>query len=478
MDNTEQLAESVINAVTLYIDKRLAPILSTLEGFKQEMAAGLRALDAARNEQSLIASKSAAEMFATLRVPADGKSITVDDVRPLIEQMVAAIPKPVNGKDADPAAMAAAVSSEVARQVAAIPKPVDGKDADPVTMALAVSSEVARQVATLPKPENGKDADINIVREMVVRAVGDLPRPKDGESVDMSTLFEQISAAVARAVDALPKPRDGKDVDAPALASMIADEVSRQVSLLPRALDGKSVTLEDVRPMLADMVAAIPVPQDGKSVTVDDVRPMLAEMIAAIPVPQDGKSVTVEDVEPIIAARVKAAVEALPAPKDGESVHPDTVRIMVADLMDAAVAKAVAALPPPKDGTNGKDADPLAIAETVRAEITHQFDLLRPHIKGEPGEAGLGFDDMTFDIKDDGRTMVWRFMRDGREKTFEAVASWQIYRGVYKTGTLYKKGDTVSYGGSQFTAKCDTDKAPGTDDWQLSVKRGKDGKDE
>lgn len=59
----------------------------------------------------------------------DGKSVSIEEVRPLLEQMVAAIPKPrdgTHGKDADPEITRALVVDEVARAVDAIPKPNDG----------------------------------------------------------------------------------------------------------------------------------------------------------------------------------------------------------------------------------------------------------------------------------------------------------------------------------------------------------------
>lgn len=53
-----------------------------------------------------------------------------------------------------------------------------------------------------------------------------------------------------------------------------------------------------------------------------------------------------------------------------------------------------------------------------------------------------------------------------------------IDKGVWQEG-LYQKGDTVSRGGSIWTAQKDTETRPGTEqsDWRLSVKKGRDGKD-
>ncbi len=53
----------------------------------------------------------------------------------------------------------------------------------------------------------------------------------------------------------------------------------------------------------------------------------------------------------------------------------------------------------------------------------------------------------------------------------------QLFKGVHESGT-YEQGDTVTHGGSQWVCTVESTKeTPGAShDWQLSVKRGKDGK--
>ncbi|CAI1701407.1 Uncharacterised protein [Serratia proteamaculans] len=80
-------------------------------------------------------SKMVSEAVAALPVPADGKSLTQDDIRPLLKEMVedavSGIPAPRDGKDADPEAIKSAVSDALA----ALPAPespvpgADGRDA-------------------------------------------------------------------------------------------------------------------------------------------------------------------------------------------------------------------------------------------------------------------------------------------------------------------------------------------------------------
>ncbi|QHO85781.1 phage portal protein [Klebsiella michiganensis] len=69
------------------------------------------------------------EAVAAMPVPQDGKSVTPEDVRPLLQELVTAavgeIPAPRDGKDYDPAVLKQAVDAAVA----ALPQAQDGRDA-------------------------------------------------------------------------------------------------------------------------------------------------------------------------------------------------------------------------------------------------------------------------------------------------------------------------------------------------------------
>ena len=69
------------------------------------------------------------EAVATLPLPQDGKSVTQEDLRPLLQELVTAavgeIPVPRDGKDYDPAVLKQAVDDAVA----ALPPAQDGRDA-------------------------------------------------------------------------------------------------------------------------------------------------------------------------------------------------------------------------------------------------------------------------------------------------------------------------------------------------------------
>ncbi|RVO34818.1 hypothetical protein [Sinorhizobium meliloti] len=95
---------------------------------------------------------------------------------------------------------------------------------------------------------------------------------------------------------------------------------------------------------------------------------------------------------------------------------------------------------------------------------------------GDPGEDGFGFDDL--DVTYDGeKTFTLTFMQGERVKEFSFAMPVVIDRGVYRDGSEYKAGDGVTWGGSFWIAQKDTSAKPDAgDDWRLSVKRGRDGK--
>ena len=481
MENIEQLAEQVIQAVEVLVDKRLRPITDAIAALRIEvkdagylkrddiaglagkdgvdarlagldervraLAADLTArptVDAMRAESAAAASKAAADMVAALPKPADGKSVTVEDVRPLLEQMVAALPKAQDGRSVGMDEVAPVLQKMLDER----PMPRDGKSVTPDDVRPMVESVVAAAVAALPKPADGKSVTVDDVRPLV-------------------------DVAVAAAVAGIPKPADGKSVTADDVAPLVERSVAAAVAALPKAKDGASVTPEDVRPIIAAEVKAavadLPRPADGKSVTIDEITPVLRVMVDAREKEFGPKP---EVLRGMVDDAVARAVSSIPKPADGKDVDLATLR----DLVSITVKAAVADIPVPKDGERGKDADPVdmgAVVSLVEGAVRRAVEAMPTP---RDGVDAMAIDDFMLDLKDDGRTLVFRFAAGGREKTFEIVCPWQIYRGVWKAGA-YMQGDTVTYGGSQWVARCDTSLIPGTDDWVLAVKRGKDGKD-
>lgn len=223
----------------------------------------------------------------------------------------------------------------------------------------------------------------------------------------------------------------------------------------------KAVVDEHVR----SAVAAIPQPE------VPDVAEMVAKAVAAIPVPENGK-----DADPaVIKAMVNEAVAAIPPARDGKDADP-------AELQ--AVKEAVAELRGWKDAMripeaiHGKDGRSI-----VSARINDDGELVLKYsdgdtqnlgrIKGQDGKDAFEIEALA--VEYDGERSFSIGWPDGRKAVFDLPVP--IYRGVWKGGA-YKRGDTVTWGGSQFTAVRDTEAKPEMDgSWQLSVKRGRDGRE-
>lgn len=94
------------------------------------------------------------------------------------------------------------------------------------------------------------------------------------------------------------------------------------------------------------------------------------------------------------------------------------------------------------------------------------------------GADGLGFDDLSEELADDGRTIIRRYMRGDEVKEFRHKFPVVLDRGVYKAEQEYTAGDGVTWAGSFWIAQKDTSEKPGVDDgWRLAVKSGRAGHD-
>ncbi len=94
------------------------------------------------------------------------------------------------------------------------------------------------------------------------------------------------------------------------------------------------------------------------------------------------------------------------------------------------------------------------------------------------GADGLGFDDLSEELADDGRTIIRRYMRGDEVKEFRHTFPVVLDRGVYKAEQEYVAGDGVTWAGSFWIAQKDTSEKPGDGEgWRLAVKSGRAGRD-
>ncbi len=115
-----------------------------------------------------------------------------------------------------------------------------------------------------------------------------------------------------------------------------------------------------------------------------------------------------------------------------------------------------------------------AISVSVRALEEIRTLARTPGPQGPAGRDGFGFDDL--DMVETEKGVFLRFTRGDMVKEFRLPII--IDRGVFKEGSIYLKGDGVTWGGHYWFAQCETTEKPDTGkDWRMAVRRGRDGKD-
>jgi ketosteroid isomerase-like protein len=185
---------------------------------------------------------------------------------------------------------------------------------------------------------------------------------------------------------------------------------------------------------------------DGRSVDLNDVLPLVDKFLADIRIPKDGK-------DGIDGTNGRDGI-------DGKSVTVDEVREMFMDMYTVHQAqwaldferraqdvlqRSIDRIEKPKDGKDGKD-----------------------------GRDGLGVEDFALSI--DQRDVTATIKRGDFVKSHTVRVPALLDKGVFKEGTVYEKGDGVTWGGSFWIAQKDAPEGkPGSGpDWRLAVKAGRD----
>lgn len=97
---------------------------------------------------------------------------------------------------------------------------------------------------------------------------------------------------------------------------------------------------------------------------------------------------------------------------------------------------------------------------------------------GKDGRDGFSLDDFTIEPSDE-RTFSFGFKQGEITKWHRLKFPVVLDRGIFKSGTVYEKGDSVTFGGMSWIAR--KDNPQGTprecDEWHLAARRGRDGRD-
>lgn len=218
-----------------------------------------------------------------------------------------------------------------------------------------------------------------------------------------------------------------------------------------------------------------------------------AEIVGAV------KAHMAESLAPVISRldALERRIDDATAPSVGEGdlvavkAEMEAIRGYVFEKLDKLNAEA--ALPAAKDGKDGADGVGLAgaiidrggnLVVTLTDGTTRELGAVvgKDGQDGPPGQNGRdGFSLSDFDatLMDDGRTVLLSFEQGDQSFKVELGIPAMIYRGVFKEGQRYEKGDTVTWGGSLWHCDVETTEKPDSAEkhWTLAAKRGRDGKD-
>lgn len=232
-----------------------------------------------------------------------------------------------------------------------------------------------------------------------------------------------------------------------------------------------------------------------------DYDSIVADVLKQIPTPENGKDGKDTDAESIKALVSEAISEVeIPAPKDGadgqngaDGKDGENGKDADPELIKELVKKAVSEIhiPEPNHGEDGKDALQLEILPEIDESKSYPRNTYAKHNGGlfrsfekTHGVRGWecivdGVTDVELEQQDERTFLLSSKFASGKTNQKAFSVPVLIYRNVFKPGD-YKKGDTVTWGGSLWHCDEDTSDKPGevgSKGWTLAAKRGRDGKD-
>ncbi|UJF37672.1 hypothetical protein JKV45_21415 [Pseudomonas aeruginosa] len=178
-----------------------------------------------------------AKSIAELRQPEDGKSFTAEDAKPIIDQAVADISAQAEERIDAAVSAAEKAAQDAVEKAASLRQPEDGK---------SVTIEDVRHVLDEAISESKQSIDVVVkqAQEAAQRAsdvASSIRQPEDGKSVTLDDVRPVIEEAVKREVESLPRPQDGKSVTVDELRPVVVDEVRAAVSAIeiPKPRNGE-----------------------------------------------------------------------------------------------------------------------------------------------------------------------------------------------------------------------------------------------
>ena len=359
---------------------------------------------------------------------ADGKSVTVDDVKPLINEAVneavKQIPIPENGKDG-----------------------INGKDADPELIKQAIKEEVLACFDKIELPKDGKSVDPEEVRQLILDELAKIDIPK-GEKGDKGDTGEQGEQGIQG-----EKGEAGHDGNNGLSAYELAVE------------NGFNGALDDWLSSLNGSDGAIGEKGADGANGVDGENGINGK--SAFEIAKE-KGFIGTELDWLASLKGEKGIDG----KDGRDGR---------EGKDGLAGR---------DGENGKDALQIDILPYIEDSKTYPRGSYASYngglwhaIKNTQGMDGWvcivdGVKDInvTFDGERGVNVDIVKSSNQVITKSFDMPV--MIYKDIYSASNEYKTGDTVTWGGSLWCClESTTDKPGESKSWRLCAKKGRDGKD-
>ncbi len=163
------------------------------------------------------------------------KSAPAPDIEGLVDAALAKLPAPQAPELPD---IVALVNEAVAR----LPAPQDGKSLSPDDVRPILQQMVDKAAAAIPTPRDGKDYELAVLKQAVTDAVNALPAPRDGTSVTIDDVRPMLKEIV---IAALPELPDVPTLVSEALAALPAPEPAQPGK---PGVDGKDALQIEILP--------------------------------------------------------------------------------------------------------------------------------------------------------------------------------------------------------------------------------------
>ncbi|MFO6102620.1 hypothetical protein [Pseudomonas aeruginosa] len=206
-------------AMGAIVREATAPLIARIEQLEKALSAqAIPSADevAARIDLSALA-KSAAEL-----VPAP-QDADMDALKEHLSELVKSIPAPADGQSVTVEDVAPLIREEVAKAVAEVPLAKDGESVTVDDVRPILADLVGKAVADLPPPAPGKDADMEALRAHLGDLVKGIQFPTVPTIDEVAATFErrfsdltlswerQARETFDKAADRMPIPKDGRD---------------------------------------------------------------------------------------------------------------------------------------------------------------------------------------------------------------------------------------------------------------------------